>query len=542
MKTIKLLVSHRGHLLEKYGSEGLASIDSAISALLAKDRQREIDTAAVWLDDAASLRPYGAAPVGATPSPDECKSTIDVLFRSLSPDYLAILGAGDVVPYFQAPNPSFQSGGDDDTKVPTDNPYACSRPFSADDRESYLIPDRVIGRIPDLPGKNEVEWLTSGLATAASWKLATAKDYGPDLLLCCQQWRGAGTGCVEFLSRSARRLMISPPIGDAASTLRKRHGARFHMIKCHGAPLDAHFYGQSGDEYPEALLSTSLLTRVTRGTVVGAMCCYGSALFDPTDPAARTPGAPPIPSAYLRQGAYGFVGSTTIAWVGIDSMQCADWIVASFLKGVMHGASLGRALLDAKQSLMTRIGQQGRAPDLAEEKTMLQFHLLGDPSIHVVPPVEPGIVAAAMLPGPRAIAAPELGPAVERRARRAFGFEVGEQLRARLPERSTTGPLPGGDVDRVFADLSTRLPGFQFGAPLVSRVVSPVRQPELAVAGARTAAAVMRASPVQVRNETFQCYWIGRKRSRTPVIDARMIKVETDREGTIVRTQVLVST
>jgi hypothetical protein len=67
MKTIKLVVSHRGHLLEKYGAEGLASIEPAIAALIAKDRQREIDTVAVWLDDAESLRPYGADPVGTAP-------------------------------------------------------------------------------------------------------------------------------------------------------------------------------------------------------------------------------------------------------------------------------------------------------------------------------------------------------------------------------------------------------------------------------------------------------------------------------------------
>ena len=34
-------------------------------------------------------------------------------------------------------------------KVPTDNPYASSLPFRSSDRRSYLVPDRVIGRIPD---------------------------------------------------------------------------------------------------------------------------------------------------------------------------------------------------------------------------------------------------------------------------------------------------------------------------------------------------------------------------------------------------------
>ena len=85
MKTIKLLVSRRGLLLEKYGPQGLARIDAVIGALCQKDGQREIESVAVWLDDAESLRLYGADPVGAAPSSAACKSAIDVLFRFLSP-------------------------------------------------------------------------------------------------------------------------------------------------------------------------------------------------------------------------------------------------------------------------------------------------------------------------------------------------------------------------------------------------------------------------------------------------------------------------
>jgi len=59
MKTIKLVVSHRGRLLEKYGREALASIDIATAALISKDREREIDTAAVWLDDAETSAENG---------------------------------------------------------------------------------------------------------------------------------------------------------------------------------------------------------------------------------------------------------------------------------------------------------------------------------------------------------------------------------------------------------------------------------------------------------------------------------------------------
>ena len=49
--------------------------------------------------------------------------------------------------------PTHQIFGEDqdfDKTVPTDNPYASSEAFSKDDQNSYLVPDRVIGRIPDM--------------------------------------------------------------------------------------------------------------------------------------------------------------------------------------------------------------------------------------------------------------------------------------------------------------------------------------------------------------------------------------------------------
>ena len=315
------------------------------------------------------------------------------------------------------------------------------------------------------------------------------------------------------------------------------------MIKCHGAPLDGTFYGQRGGSYPPALISSSLLGRTRPGTVVGAMCCYGAAVFDPDDAAASVAGAPPIPSVYLRQGAYGFAGSTTIAWVGVDSMLCADWIIASFLRGATGGASLGRALLDGKQELMKQIQQQGRAIDLAEEKTLLQFHLLGDPSIHLVPAVETAPVTAAMVRGRVAMAAPGLGPADERRARRSFRFGAGDQLRRSLP-RITLGGEPQAAATRAFAAIARGLAGFDFGAPLVAMVVNPVTQPELSPARAArlVTASMARTSPPKVGTETFQHYWVARRRDTQQVIDARMIKVETDAAGKVIRTQVLVST
>jgi hypothetical protein len=89
--------------------------------------------------------------------------------------------------------------------------------------------------------------------------------------------------------------------------------------------------------------------RVRLGTLAAAVCCYGAQVYSPDHKLANPPGALPVPIAYLHAGALGFMGAIKIAWVGADTMMCADWIVASYLKKALGGASLGRALLESKQ-------------------------------------------------------------------------------------------------------------------------------------------------------------------------------------------------
>ena len=38
-----------------------------------------------------------------------------------------------------------------------------------------------------------------------------------------------------------------------------------------------------------------------------------------------------------------------MAWVGLDEMSAADWIVTDYLRRVLEGASIGRAFLESKQ-------------------------------------------------------------------------------------------------------------------------------------------------------------------------------------------------
>ena len=86
-------------------------------------------------------------PVSGKATPRKIKRDVDDLWKRLAPDYLVLFGGADIVSMFDVVNPSHHRKGDDQEKVPTDNPYASSLHFLSSKRRSYVVPDRVIGRI-----------------------------------------------------------------------------------------------------------------------------------------------------------------------------------------------------------------------------------------------------------------------------------------------------------------------------------------------------------------------------------------------------------
>ena len=84
----------------------------------------------------------------------------------------------------------------------------------------------------------------------------------------------------------------------------------------------------------------------------------------------------PICQSYLGQGAYGYFGSTTIAYGPKNDNGAADLICQYFLINVLEGASIGRAALLARQ----QFGAYSQMDPL-DLKTLAQFYFLGDPSV-----------------------------------------------------------------------------------------------------------------------------------------------------------------
>jgi hypothetical protein len=541
METVKLSVTVNRRLRRKYSATALNTINAAIKKWIAADASRGIRTVHVALDDAKSMKLLGVSAISGTGTAGKIKKTIDKLWARLNPDYLVLFGGNDIIPMFVVANPSYDPGGDDDAKVPTDSPYASSSPFRASNLKSYLIPDRVVGRIPDMMSDGDPAWLVDYLTTAASWALQPASVYADTYDICCDEWKGAGAACTQYIGAPASSLLISPPTTDQSANAQGQLSARLHMIKCHGAQLDPKFYGQKESNYPEALRSVTLKPRLKPNTLAAAMCCYGAQVYSPDDPAATDPGEWPLASTYLRNGGLGFAGSTMIAWVGVSQMMCADWIVAGYLKGVLGGASLGRAFLESKQDYIRWINQQGYAPDIADEKTMIEFVLLGDPSIHPVGKTPAAPAGGATI----TLAKQPLGPASqERRQRRVVRAQMAVQIRGMLPTRAPAKRAALARTKKVFAAAKAMMDknfvkAFkEFGiSPAKARVeeLSTILRTPTAAAGAKFPRG--RALARQTR-QSFAYYWSGR-RVRDTHKQIRLVKVETDPKGNVLRTAVI---
>ncbi len=362
----KLIVTSVSRLKSKYGEAGWKRVDKAVKKLVAGDKARGVETELVDLGGKALGKK--AAKTGKTANAASFKTAIDQAFSQAGrPEYLVILGGPDVVPHQLLLNPA----GDDDSDLPSDLPYASDAKASANAAD-FVAASRAVGRIPDLSGSSDPGFLVEQLERAAEWKPLTTKAYSSCFGLSAAEWQKSTTLSLQALFGKAAKPRLSPKEGP------KWKGgdlsARAHFINCHGAPSDPQFYGQAGSSYPTAHHSERLAGLVKPGTVVAAECCYGAELYDP--PAALSG----ICTTYLDEGAIGFMGSTTIAYGPADSNGSADLVCRYFLASVLGGASLGRALLAARQ----RFAESVAPLSPIDLKTIAQFHLLGDPSLHAI--------------------------------------------------------------------------------------------------------------------------------------------------------------
>ncbi len=394
-KIDKVLVTNVSALKKKYKAAGWSAIKKGIRELVKADKARGLTTQLVALDDPVAMQKLAATAVVQTTDPQQNKLAIDGVYRALQPDYLVILGSPDVVPHQDLinPLPHVTRDEDPDPIVFSDLPYSSDKPYSQNVRD-FVGPTRVVGRLPDFAGSTDPALLIALLGIAARHQSRPRSDYESCFGLSAKVWKASTALSVKNLFGPKAGVKLSPPNGPQWSDeLLKR---RSHFINCHGMKAISQFYGQQGKtNYPVAHETAAIEGRITEGTIVAAECCYGAELYAPGPPPFGP--RPSICQTYLAGGAYGFFGSTTVAYGPADGNGQADLICQYFWRQIMQGASQGRAALESRHEFVKVSGTL----DPTELKTLAQFIMLGDPSIQPV--------MAATVAGPKIVIKPVKG-------------------------------------------------------------------------------------------------------------------------------------
>jgi hypothetical protein len=371
MNPKKVIVTSKSNLLSKYEKK-FDSIDALLTKLVSADAKKSVDTSILYIDDKTSARAAGITAVKSITARN-CKKAIDELYKKHSPAYLMIFGAQDIFPFVEIINPA---GGDDDETVPSDLPYACEAGYSTS-INAFTGPTRVVGRLPDIPGKASVAYVTRLVNNVVKSKPQKDSAYQNYFSVSCHAWIKSTQKSLQAMFGQNNKLLISPPSGKTYTKAQLQ--APTHFYNCHGAQNDYNYYGQKGNSYPAAFNTNQLNKQISFGTVVAAECCFGAELVNVDF--AENPDDISIANNYLMQGALAFMGSSNVAYGPPDGQGLADLITQYFISFVLQGASSGRAMLQARQKFLE---VSGPSLDPYELKTLAQFYLLGDPSVQCV--------------------------------------------------------------------------------------------------------------------------------------------------------------
>lgn len=377
----KLLVSNKKALVDKYGALGFEKVDSALKKMISSDKDRGFETTLLYVDDADSCSSFGVQPTTKGGKPREVKRVIDSVFENNPQEYICLIGGDEIIPFFRFRNPLYDPTlvGDTDEFIPTDNPYASSASYRRSP-DNFLIPDRSLGRLPDETGRdvNEPTLLLNEIEYGVQARPVMENVFELQWGYSAKEWEEASKAVTGYLSISSSRFHLSPPLRAENFDVGYASDMLLHYFNLHGSATDAEWYGQNGYSFPEAYAPDIVEQMSVHNSIIATEACYGGDILDRKIPDSIT-------MTYLNRGCVGFVGSTNIAYGPLAPPNTdADLIAKYFLKAIQEGRSTGSALTEAKIRLSEEAEYYGEGLDDSDYKTLFQFVLYGDPSIHPV--------------------------------------------------------------------------------------------------------------------------------------------------------------
>jgi hypothetical protein len=464
-RVTQVILSSRSALTRRFGAAGFDAIDQRLRTLAAALRRRGIAASCAYHDDAATLQIEER--IAVSPAIHDAGAIRDMV-RSLSAalgehgrelGVLLLVGGDTIIPMHRLPNPI----PDDDPLVLSDNPYASDDP-------GYLIPQRVVARIPEGDGDDPgfllglidqmIEFHTSSAAPKPNLlrrALPRALNFGKKSAVrpaaagyCAEIWRDSSRSVIDAFLAGAP-LVSCPPLDTDPVGAQVLDG-RLIYLNLHGASGLPNYYGQpdawggAATRLPVALRPDQVAAHAAGGLVLSE-ACYGAEL------AGRNAGNSIALSA-LGEGALAFVGATVNAYGSSSTpLVAADLLFQRMLRQLQRGAPIGAALHHARLEFAQEMYRRQGYLDDVDSKTLIEFSLLGDPWAGIGAPQEATngwsttrIAAIERMPKPRP--------------------------KAVVAERD----LPRDLVQQVRSALKRLLPGAQTATLYITKQPNPRRQ------------------------------------------------------------------
>lgn len=387
---IHMLLANRSALVRRFGMAASKQIDQSIQQLCQVLRQQGMTVCAGYIDDPVDLvigdiRVHQPVATDAMAIRDMVRMFAErVQSHGLEVATLLLIGGDDCIPFHRLHNPI----PDDEKILLSDNPYAC-------DDSGYLIPQRIVARIPT-SDDNDPRVLLTVLHTMTSYHASAHHEGrlgfdlgawlrirnadGNDLArgIAAEVWHAPSREILHNLHADAK-LFTSPPLDQQQLTKRMLSGHEVLYINLHGASGMPHFYGQAENSWgaatalPIAITPDHMSVSTIGGTILLSEACYGAELIGRTT-------ANSIPLRALSNGALAFVGSTVNAYGSAQTpLLGADLLFERLTHHMAHGLPVGLALHFARlEFAQTMYDRQGFLDDV-DMKTLIEFILLGDP-------------------------------------------------------------------------------------------------------------------------------------------------------------------
>lgn len=388
-----LILTSRSGLIGRFGAVATGRLTRRLEDYAGELEAQGHPSAVVYFDDSSSTERLGQAALDQN-DPVELKRLVDRIDSVAAGgrlENLLIVGGPDIVPMFEVPNPAI----DDDSVVRTDTPYV-SRGWN------FLSVSRSVGRLPDGQSSDPALLLTaidsaaealsnsrrlirpSGCLTAVVELLRNIAIQKPAISsfgMSTAVWQEASSLLYRLLP-GAWDLEVSPPIVHTDLNPDWLQEARLLYFNLHGTKTGPAWYGQrannapSGTPFMPIALTPELVARsAAAGSIVFTESCYGVDLVDRTVENSNA-------LAFLSAGSAAVVGATGIAYGSSAApLSNADLICRGFWSYLLAGYSAGEALIHSKSEFINEMMRRQGYLDEDDQKTWLQFNLLGEPAV-----------------------------------------------------------------------------------------------------------------------------------------------------------------